>query len=384
MSNHDQLNGKNIHVPHSFEFLNAEERSTTTGFTVDDLKKLALQLDNMSLWQLETYAPIKWVHIADTSPNFENNVDNLVSVSTAYAHALETGNAHGLTKANLGLDNVPNVDCTNASNITTGTLPSSVIPPIAISSTYVIDNEAAQLALSAQEGDVAIRPDLPASYIHNGGAAGTMADWTAFKAPTDLVLSVNSKTGAIILNQDDINDGTTYVRTTNDFTDVLKTKLDGVDQGANNYTHPTAAGNKHIPTGGQSGQVLSWLSDGTVKWENTVSSAVNDSIVRRTGTGEIHASGFNSTSSRKYKENIVEYKEDAQELIDQIKVVSYNYIEDKAKTPKVGFIAEDTDTLLSTPAQDSMDVTNVLGVLLKAVQQMNRKLEALEDRLDDI
>jgi hypothetical protein len=34
----------------------------------------------------------------------------------------------------------------------------------------------------------------------------------------------------------------------------------------NNYTHPTTAGNKHIPSGGSSGQFLGWASDGTAKW----------------------------------------------------------------------------------------------------------------------
>ncbi len=32
------------------------------------------------------------------------------------------------------------------------------------------------------------------------------------------------------------------------------------------YTHPTTAGNKHIPAGGSSGQILRWSSDGTAAW----------------------------------------------------------------------------------------------------------------------
>lgn len=32
------------------------------------------------------------------------------------------------------------------------------------------------------------------------------------------------------------------------------------------YTHPTTAGNKHIPAGGSSGQILKWSADGTAKW----------------------------------------------------------------------------------------------------------------------
>lgn len=38
------------------------------------------------------------------------------------------------------------------------------------------------------------------------------------------------------------------------------------------YTHPTTAGNKHIPSGGSSGQFLGWNSDGTAKWVNNPNS----------------------------------------------------------------------------------------------------------------
>ena len=32
------------------------------------------------------------------------------------------------------------------------------------------------------------------------------------------------------------------------------------------YTHPTSAGNKHIPAGGAAGQILRWSADGTAMW----------------------------------------------------------------------------------------------------------------------
>ena len=44
--------------------------------------------------------------------------------NTAYTHSQTTsGNPHGVTKTDVGLGNVPNVDATNASNISSGTLP---------------------------------------------------------------------------------------------------------------------------------------------------------------------------------------------------------------------------------------------------------------------
>lgn len=44
------------------------------------------------------------------------------------------------------------------------------------------------------------------------------------------------------------------------------TKLAGVDANANNYVHPNTSGNKHIPSGGSSGQILRWSADGTASW----------------------------------------------------------------------------------------------------------------------
>lgn len=51
-------------------------------------------------------------------------------------------------------------------------------------------------------------------------------------------------------------------------TNISLTKTAGTITIANTYTytHPTTAGNKHIPSGGSSGQFLGWESAGTAKW----------------------------------------------------------------------------------------------------------------------
>ena len=53
---------------------------------------------------------------------------------------------------------------------------------------------------------------------------------------------------------------------TNDYTTAEKNKLAGIANNANNYTHPTASGNKHIPSGGATGPILRWSADGTATW----------------------------------------------------------------------------------------------------------------------
>lgn len=58
----------------------------------------------------------------------------------------------------------------------------------------------------------------------------------------------------------------------NDYSTTEKAKLAGVEAQANKYIHPNTSGNKHVPSGGSSGQVLKWQSDGTAKWDSLSSS----------------------------------------------------------------------------------------------------------------
>lgn len=58
----------------------------------------------------------------------------------------------------------------------------------------------------------------------------------------------------------------------NDYTTTEKAKLAGVEAQANKYIHPSTSGYKHVPSGGRSGQVLKWQSDGMAKWDSLSSS----------------------------------------------------------------------------------------------------------------
>lgn len=67
------------------------------------------------------------------------------------------------------------------------------------------------------------------------------------------------------------------------------------------YTHPTSSGNKHIPSGGSSGQILRWSADGTAVWGNDNNSAHGHSAgVGLTGSGNAGTSGTYT-----YKVNLV-------------------------------------------------------------------------------
>ena len=76
------------------------------------------------------------------------------------------------------------------------------LPATALTSVQTAVNEIAMLALTTEEGDVVVRSDESKTYMHNGGVAGTIADFTLLSTPTDSVASVDGATGIITLNHD--------------------------------------------------------------------------------------------------------------------------------------------------------------------------------------
>lgn len=71
---------------------------------------------------------------------------------------------------------------------------------------------------------------------------------------------------------------------TNDFTNALKVKLEGIAEGANNYVHPTGDGNLHVPATGttNNGKVLmAGSSAGALSWTALTTANVSDSANKR-------------------------------------------------------------------------------------------------------
>ena len=69
-------------------------------------------------------------------------------------------------------------------------LSSSILPALAITETYVVASEAAQLALTVQRGDVAVRSDLNETYISLNDVNADMGYWQELLSPTSPVTIV--------------------------------------------------------------------------------------------------------------------------------------------------------------------------------------------------
>lgn len=109
------------------------------------------------------------------------------------------------------------------SKVPIGQLPASVITDI-----HVVADEAAQLALTVQKGDVCVRSDQSKSYVALNSDNVDMGDWQELLTPVDLVLSVNGEVGVVSLDLDDIEEGTTYKRVT--ATKEAQIHVQGTDQ----------------------------------------------------------------------------------------------------------------------------------------------------------
>lgn len=114
----------------------------------------------------------------------------LDDLDAAKVNATEKGAANGV--ATLGADSK---------------IPAAQLPAIAITDTFPVASQAAMLALTAEKGDIAVRSDLNKTFALSAEPASTLANWLELKTPTDAVLSVAGRTGAVTLTSADVGLG---------------------------------------------------------------------------------------------------------------------------------------------------------------------------------
>ena len=122
------------------------------------------------------------------------------------------------------------------------------------------------------------------------------------------------------------------------------------------------------------------LSGTTFSVTKTITaSETADTIALRNGSGQLVATGFFQASSRTLKTNITPFTRSALDIIREVTVVSFNYKTDVINK-HIGFIAEDTPEELSTRSKNVMDSNNTIGVLLKAIQELESRIKTLESK----
>jgi hypothetical protein len=107
---------------------------------------------------------------------------------------------------------------------------------------------------------------------------------------------------------------------------------------------------------------------------------LNEKLTGTTATfsGAITCLSVTTTSARKAKYEIVPTTDSMLELLRGVNVVYYKYKSDPNKIKHIGFIADDTDELLSGPNKDNMQIADCVGALLKAVQELDDRVTNIE------
>jgi hypothetical protein len=94
------------------------------------------------------------------------------------------------------------------------------------------------------------------------------------------------------------------------------------------------------------------------------------------------AEGYRGGSSRNLKTNIRSMRRSGLTIINNLDIVTFNYKKDGMFG--VGFIAEDTDKWLSGENQKEHIYQNHLGVISKAIQEEDQKVEKLRELISEL
>ena len=132
-----------------------------------------------------------------------------------------------------------------------------------------IANKANVADFTSHTGDATVH--VNATERNNWNVAKAHADTT--HAPSNAEANQNAFSNVVVgnttISADTKTDTLTLVAGSN-ITLTPNVEGDSITIASTNtvYTHPTSAGNKHIPAGGSSGQILRWSADGAAVWGN--------------------------------------------------------------------------------------------------------------------
>lgn len=226
-----------------------------------------------------------------------DGIEELADVTdTANVVASLTG-GDNTTIASDGTIDVDVVGALSAgTNITIGADGVISASSLSLTDVYTANSEAEHLSLSPtpNQGDVVIRTDENKTYIHNGGTAGTMADYTELASTTNGVQSLNGDTGAITFGKADLDgyvanefiDWTVSQQTpihADNYTNTTYTAGNNITIDANNVISSTATGSGGGTTYTE-GAGINISDDNVISWDTT-SALFDQAKFRRGDTG---------------------------------------------------------------------------------------------------
>jgi len=240
-----------VHRIHRWEYADETDRLAAAGFTAQDVKKLALQLDNKSFWLLTDDSPVTWTQMGGydlsayvTTGSFAETVQDTVNSLLAVSAPLTKSYDDGGNSLALGFD-LANSAFLEAVRDAVGSL------LVAGSNVTVTVNDGADtITISSSSAttneeiddrvDALVQVTGPITKTYNDGS-NTLT--FGFDVTNSTFLeAVRDAVGALLV------EGTNVTLTVND--------------GADTITISASAGGSGLPSGGSTGQVLAKI-DGT-------------------------------------------------------------------------------------------------------------------------
>jgi hypothetical protein len=198
----------NTHNTDNIRHITSTERSTWNTVTnkVDVVTGKQLSTEDFT-----TTEKTKLSNVADYANNYVHPATHPSTIITGLSTVATSGSYNDLSsKPTLGTVVSKNTGITNGTIPIIGAdgkLDSSIMPSIVITDTFVVASQTAMLALTAEVGDVCVRTDLSKSFILRLSPASTLSNWQELLTPTDLVQSINGKTGVVTLTASDVSLG---------------------------------------------------------------------------------------------------------------------------------------------------------------------------------
>jgi uncharacterized small protein (DUF1192 family) len=98
-------------------------------------------------------------------------------------------------------------------------------------------------------------------------------------------------------------------------------------------------------------------------------------------TGQMTATGFVQSSLRSLKKDIQPFTTNATGILKRAQVRTFIFKADSANTRHIGFIADELPEEMSAAEHNGVDQANTVALLVKSLQEMNARIEALEQEV---
>ncbi|MEM6793839.1 MAG: tail fiber domain-containing protein [Acidobacteriota bacterium] len=221
----------------------------------------------------------------------------------------------------------------------------------------------------AADGNVGLGTDAPKTGLHllGGGSVYTPE---------------NDKVIALFQNNADAADGSIVSVISGNGNANAQVFLGDVDdENAGRITYRNGSDTLGFAAGGQESVRL--FSDKTLCLGGCTATTGN-AIQHENGASLSAAGVWTNTSSRERKQDIESLSADAAtSALKNLEPVTYRYLAELDET-YVGFIAEDVPDLVAMNGRKSMNSMDVVAVLTRVVQEQQKAIEALTERLESL